>query len=117
MWKQVLCWQAPYISEFLFIIVTRLSRSFLRIVRRSSIHRLQLGFLNVFIAPIGFICFTTLNVMYLRKSLRDLVLLKCCSKWAANECNFCPFLRLQYKIRGFLCRNEYILPEVYKKQC
>ena len=79
-WKQVLCRQAPYISEFLFMIVTRLSRIFLSIVRRSSIHRLQLGFVNAFIVPIGFGCFTTLNVMYLRKSVRDVVVLKCCLK-------------------------------------
>ena len=85
LWKQVLCRQAPYISEFLFMIVMRLPRSFLRILRRSSIHILQLGFVNVFIAPIGFRCFTTLNVMYLRKSVRDVVVLKFCSKWAANE--------------------------------
>ena len=69
-----------------------LSRSFLRIVRRSSIHRLQLGFVNVFIAPIGFSCFTNLNVMYLRKSVRGVLVLKCCSKWAANKSDFCPFL-------------------------
>ena len=29
------------------------SHGFLRIVKRSSIHRLHLGFVNVFIAPIG----------------------------------------------------------------
>ena len=74
------------------MIVTRLSRSFLKIIRRSSIHRLQLGFVNVFIAPIEFNCFTTLNVMYLRKSVCGVVVLKCCSKWAANESNICPFL-------------------------
>ena len=66
-WKFVLCRKAPYISEFLFMIVTRFSRSFLRIVRRFSIHILQLGFVNVFIAPIGFSCFTTTPRTYLRK--------------------------------------------------
>ena len=92
LWKQVLCWQAPYISQFLFMIVTRLSRSFLRIIKCSSIHRLQLGFVNFFIAPIRFSCLTTLNVMYLRNSVRDVVVLMCCLKWAANESDFFPFL-------------------------
>ena len=104
MWKHVLCRQAPYISEFLFMIVTRLSRIFLRIARRSSIHRLQLGFVNVFIAPIWFICFTTLNVMYLRKSVRDVVVLKCCSKLAANESDFCRFLSR---------RRRWVVPAPY----
>ena len=56
--------------------------------KRSSIHRLQLGFVNVFIASIGFCSFTTLNVMYLRRSVRDVVVLKCCLKWTANESDF-----------------------------
>ena len=59
--KVVLCRKEPYIFEFLFITVTRLSRIFLRIVKRYSIHRLQLGFVNVFIAPIRFSYFTTLT--------------------------------------------------------
>ena len=41
-----------YIYKFLFITVTRLSRIFLRIVKRSSIHKLQLGFVNISIEPI-----------------------------------------------------------------
>ena len=57
----------------------------LRINKRSSIHRLQFGFISVFIAPIGFSCFTTLNVIYLRRYVGDVVELKYCSKWAANE--------------------------------
>ena len=57
-----------YISDFLFITVTRLSCSCFRIIKHSSILRLQLGFINCFIAPIGFSCFTTLNVIYLRRS-------------------------------------------------
>ena len=60
-------------------------RVFFRVVKRSCIHKLQLGFVNVFIAPIGFSCFSTLNVIHLRSSVRDVVLLKCCTKWAANE--------------------------------
>ena len=51
-------------------------------------HRLQLSFVNFFIAPIGFRCFPTLNVIYLRIYVRDVVVLKCCSKWAANESYF-----------------------------
>ena len=76
-----------------------------RIVKRSCIHKLQLGFVNVFIAPIVFSCFSTLNVIHLRCSVRNVVLLKCCTKWAANESDFCPFLR-----RG--CRLEK-LPSIF----
>ena len=88
--KGVLCRQAPFIFDFLFIIVTRFSHIFLRIVNRSSIHWLQFGFVDVFIVPIGCSCFTTLNVIYLHKSVRGVVELKCCSEWAANESDFCP---------------------------
>ena len=87
-----LCRQALYISKFLFIIVTCLSRSILRINKHSSIHTLQLGFVNISISPIGFRCFTTLNFMYLCRSIRDVVALTCCSKWAANYYGFCLFL-------------------------
>ena len=73
--KIVLCRQVPYIYEFLFIIVTHLSCSFLRIVNNSSIHRLKFGFLNIFIAPIAFSSFTTLNVIYLRISVCEVVFL------------------------------------------
>ena len=76
----------------MFIIVTRLSHTFLRIVTHYSIHRLQFGLVNVFIAPIGFSCFTTLNIIYLRRYVRGVVTLKCCSKWSENESDFCPFL-------------------------
>ena len=48
-------------------------------------HRLQLNFLNVFIATIGLICFDNLNVMHLCRNVSDIVYLKCCSKWVANE--------------------------------
>ena len=54
-WKVVLGQQAPYISKFLFISVTHLSRRFLRIIKHSSIHRLQLGFVN---------CWHMLHVTY-----------------------------------------------------
>ena len=91
-WKVVLWQQAPYISEFLFLIVTRLSRSFLRIVKPSSIHMLQFDLVNIFIVSIGFICFTTLNVTHLRRSVRDVVAIECSPKWAANESDFCLFL-------------------------
>ena len=41
LWKVVLCWQALYISNFLFIIVISLLRIFLGIIRHSSIHELE----------------------------------------------------------------------------
>ena len=63
--------------EFLFITMTCFSRSLLRTVKCSSIHRLQLGFINFFIAPIGFNYFTALNFIYLHISIRDLVVLEC----------------------------------------
>ena len=72
--------------------MTHLSRSFLRIVKHSSIHRLQFDLVNVFIVTIGFICFTTLNVINLRRYLHGVVELKCCSKWSENESDFCPLL-------------------------
>ena len=72
----------------MFITVTYLLRSLQRIVKRSCIYILQLVFVNIFIAPIWFICFTTMNVIYLRRSVRDVEVLKCCSKWAANEYEF-----------------------------
>ena len=72
--------------------MTRLSRSFVWIVKLPSVHRLQLGFVNDFIAPIGFSCFTNLNVMHLRGSVRDVIALKSCSKWAENESDSYPFL-------------------------
>ena len=46
---------------------------------------LQLGFINILIVTIGLISFNILNVMHLCKSVRDVVYLKCRSKWAANE--------------------------------
>ena len=45
----------------------------LNIVKRFSIHRLQFGFVNVFILPIGFSCFTTLNAIYLCIYVCDVV--------------------------------------------
>ena len=65
---------------------------FLRFFKRSSIDRSQLGFLNVFIAPIKFSYLTNLKVIYLRRYVCDVVVLKCYSKRAANESDFCPFL-------------------------
>ena len=76
----------------MFIIATSLSRSFLRIVKHSSIHRLQFDFVNIFIGPISFSSFNTLDVIYLRRYVRDVVVLKCCTKWAENESDFYPFL-------------------------
>ena len=88
----------------MFITVTHFSRSFFRIIKRSYIHRLQLGFVNVFIAPIGFICFNNLNVIHFRRSVRAVELSKCCTKWAANESDFCPFLSRH-------CRSEKWSPK------
>ena len=64
--KVVLWWQTPYKYEIFFIIVTHLSRIFLRIVKSSSMHRLQLGFINYCIDKIVPIWFNTLNIMHLR---------------------------------------------------
>ena len=86
--KVVSCYWDPYISELLFITVTRLSHSFFGIVKRSSIHRFQLVFVIFFIAPIGLICFTTLNAIHFVRSVRDVVYLNCCSRWAENESFF-----------------------------
>ena len=78
LWKVVLCRKASYISEILFIIVTHLSCVFFSIVIHFSIHKLLLGFINVSVSPIGFRCFTTLNVIYLRIPAYDLVALMRC---------------------------------------
>ena len=91
-----LLYQAPYIYEFLFISATHLSRIFLRVVKRSSIHRLQLGFVILFIDTIGLICFTTFNGMHLCSSVHYIVGLQFCLEWAANEPYFCPFLRRRW---------------------
>ena len=64
------------------------SHIFLRIVKCSSVNRLQFSLVNVFISPIGFSCFTTLNVIYLRRFERDVVVLKCCSKRKSNDSGF-----------------------------
>ena len=79
-------------SEFIFITVSRLSCRFLRIVRRSSIHRLKFGFVKIFFTPIGFICFTTLNAIYLRRYVRDVVELKCILKWVGKWVRFLAVL-------------------------
>ena len=90
--KVILCRQAPYIFELFFMTVMRLSHGFLRIVKRSSVNRLQLGFVNVFIVNTMFRCLTDLNIIYLRRSVHDIVVIKWCSKWWANEYYFYPFL-------------------------
>ena len=71
------------------INVTFLLRSSLSIVKGSSIHRLKLGSENYFISPIELRCFTTLNAIQLQKYVHDIVCLKCCLEWAANESDFC----------------------------
>ena len=70
-----------------------LSRRFFRIVRRYSTHRLQLGFLIFFIEIIRLIYFTNVNAIHLRSSEHGIVDLNFCSKLAANESDFCPFLK------------------------
>ena len=65
----------------------------LRIVKRYSLHRLELGFINIFITKNGLSCFTTLNVMHLHRSMRDAVDLKCSVKWATDESEVCTFLK------------------------
>ena len=78
--------------------MTHLSLRFFSIVKRSSIHKLHLGFVNFYIAPIGLIYLTTLSDMHLRRSVHDVVYLKCCSKWAANESDFFQFLKRRNRL-------------------
>lgn len=49
--------------------------------------------MNDFISPIGWIQFTTLKILYFRRSMREIVDLKYNLKWSRNESNFCPFLK------------------------
>ena len=115
-WKVVLCRKVSYISKLLFISATHLSRRFLRIFKFSSIHRLKLGFLNYFIAPIGLIWFTISNSINLRKSVSDVLYWKCCLEWAANESDFCPFLRRHWtseKQPSIIFLNECCVLPIY----
>ena len=98
----------PINIQFLVYNCYAFSTWILRILKRSSIHRLQLGFVIVFIAPIGFSCFNTLNDIHFRISVRDVVVLKCCLEWASNESDFCPFLS-----RANIC-VKYNLPKTGK---
>ena len=50
----------------------------LRVIKYSSIHRLQLVFMDALISPIGLICMSTLNITHINRSERDVVDLKCC---------------------------------------
>ena len=59
-----------------------------RIIKCSSIYIMQFGFVNILIALIGFILFTTCNVRYLRISVLDEVEFMCCMKWVANESDY-----------------------------
>ena len=52
--------------------------------------------MNNFMDPIRLICFNTSSVINLRRSMCIVVYLKCCSKWDANESDFCPFLRRRW---------------------
>ena len=73
--------------------VMHFSCIFLRIFRHYSIQRLQLCFINDFIAIIRFISFTTSNFIYSCIFVLDVVELKFCSKWEGKESGFCLFLR------------------------
>ena len=44
LWNFILCWQAPYISGFIFMSVTHLSHRFLMIVNHSYIHIFAISF-------------------------------------------------------------------------
>ena len=94
LWKVFFCQQVLYISKILFISVTRLSHRVLSRVKRSFIHRLKLGSGNDFNDTIGLRYFTTWNVIQLRKSVRDIVYLKCCLKWVANKSDFPRFEKI-----------------------
>ena len=59
--------------------MTFLSRIFLSVVKPYSIYILQFGSVNDFIDPIRLGCLTVPNYIRLRKSVRDIVDLKCCS--------------------------------------
>ena len=80
------------------------------ITKRSSIHKLQLIFVNAFVAPIALGCLTYLNIIHICMSVCDVIDLKCCSWWAANESNFFPVLgrrwiseKLQYILFLSIC--------------
>ena len=51
----------------------------LRIIICSSMHKLKLDFVNGLIYPMGLIFLTNLNVIHFRKSVCDVVYLRCCS--------------------------------------
>ena len=62
------------------------------LILKRKVQRLQLAFVTVLIAPIRFSWFATLNVMYLHRSVRDLLESKFYSKLAVNEYYFPCFL-------------------------
>ena len=59
----------PVYLRIIFITVMHLSRRFFRVVGRSSMHKLKLGFVKRIITPIGLIRFTNLNAMHFRTSV------------------------------------------------
>ena len=63
----------PYIYEVLFINEAFLSRTFLSIVKCSSIHNMKLGFMDIFIYPMGLRCIITSKVIQLRKLVHDVL--------------------------------------------
>ena len=76
---------------------------FFRIVKLSCIHGLQLGFVNVFIAPIWFCCFNTLKVINIRKYVRKFMTFKVLKQlnpigamkiFTTPNCNLCMQERL-----------------------
>ena len=107
----------------MFISVTRLSRSVLRIIKISSVYRLQSYFVNNFIVPIGLIWFTTSNVIHLLKYMRGIVYLKCCSKWAVDVSDFCLIFVWFWEGAGHQINNSnihsfiYIFLQYWKIKC
>ena len=93
---QIFVLKASYISIFLFMSAIFLSCRFFRIIKRPSIHRFQLIYLNDSIAPMGLICLTNLKVIKLWKSVSDAVYLGCFLNWAVNESSFCPLFRINW---------------------
>ena len=90
---ELFCAGRPRISLNSFLKADAFFTEIFMIVRSSSIQRLQLGFVKVFIVITGLICFTNLNGMHLRGYVRDVSDLNFWSKWAEHKSGFCMFLR------------------------
>ena len=64
---------APYISEFMLKNLTRLSCGFLRIIRGSYIHRLQLGSVFHCSNIVKMLYYSNVHLRYLFKDLLSLI--------------------------------------------